>query len=86
MSENISTSRTDLQSPYELSEEQINSFRANGFIKLKNVLSAETIEYYRKEITSMVFKLSEESRPLEERSTYERAFLQIENIFFIVKL
>jgi ectoine hydroxylase-related dioxygenase (phytanoyl-CoA dioxygenase family) len=86
MSENISTSRTDLQSPYELSEEQINSFRANGFIKLKNVLSVETIEYYRKEITSMVFKLSEESRPLEERSTYERAFLQIENIFLRSKI
>ncbi|MGB5847155.1 MAG: phytanoyl-CoA dioxygenase family protein [Ignavibacteriaceae bacterium] len=81
MSRNISTNNNDLESPYFLSEDQINSFRANGFIKLKNVLSAETLEYYRKEIKHMVFKLSNETRPLEERSTYEKAFLQIENIF-----
>ena len=81
MSKNNLTSNIDIQSPYKLSEEQINSFRLHGFIKLKNVLSAETLNHYRTEITSMVFKLSKESRPMEERNTYEKAFLQIENMF-----
>jgi len=81
MNRNISTNNIDLESPYDLSEDQINSFRSNGFIKLKNVLSSEILEYYRQEITSMVFKLSNETRPLEERNTYEKAFLQIENMF-----
>jgi len=71
MGRNISTKINDLESLYTLSEDQINFFRSNGFIKLKNVLSAETLDYYRKEITHMVFKLSNETRPLEERSTYE---------------
>ena len=86
MKENISKSNIDLQSPYKLSEDQIKSFRSDGFIKLKNVLSAETLKYYRKEITSMVFKFINETRSLEERSTYEKAFLQIENMFLHSKI
>ncbi len=81
MNRNISTDNIDLETAYSLSEEQVDSFRSDGFIKLKNVLSAETLEYYKKEITPMVFKLSNETRPLEERNTYEKAFLQIENMF-----
>jgi ectoine hydroxylase-related dioxygenase (phytanoyl-CoA dioxygenase family) len=86
MSENISTNNIDLESPIHISEDQIKSFRSNGFIKLKNVLSSETLEFYKKEITSMVFKLSNENRALEERSTYEKAFLQIENVFLNNKI
>ncbi len=81
MNSNISTDNIDLETVYSLSEEQVDSFHSNGFIKLKNVLTSETLEYYKKEITNMVFKLSNENRPLEDRSTYEKAFLQIENMF-----
>jgi len=86
MSENISTINIDLKSPYNLSEDQVASFRSDGFIKLKDVLSSETLKYYKKEITSMVFQLSNETRPLEDRSTYEKAFLQIENMFLHSKI
>jgi len=81
MNSTISTGNIDLVSPYSLSEDQITSFRENGFIKLKNVLSSDTLDYYRQEITRMVFKLSNETRSLEDRNTYEKAFLQIENMF-----
>ena len=41
----------DLDTAYTLKPEQIAQFREQGFIKLKNVLSPEVLDYYGKEIT-----------------------------------
>ena len=41
----------DLIETYTISPEQIAQFQANGYIKLKHVLSAETLAYYGREIT-----------------------------------
>lgn len=71
----------DLEEIYPLSPEQIAFYQANGFIKLKQVLSAETLAYYRDLITEWVFKLNTLVKPMEERTTYERAFLQIMNLW-----
>ena len=46
-----------------------------------SVLSAATIAHYGPEITRQTLALNTESRPLEERSTYERAFLQVMNLW-----
>lgn len=75
------TTALDIHSHYELTDAQIESFRRDGYIKLKNVLSAETIEYYRSEITSKVKELNRDDTPLEKRSTYGKAFLQISNLW-----
>ena len=71
----------DLDSPYALQPEQVDSFRRNGCIKLKEVLSPETLAYFGTEITRLTIELNTESRPLEERSTYDRAFLQVMNLW-----
>ena len=71
----------DLDTPYALLPEQVEAFRRDGCIKLKQVLSPATLAYYGREITRLTIELNTESRPLEERSTYDRAFLQVMNLW-----
>ena len=70
-----------LNEPFNLSHEAIASYRENGYVKLKDVLSAEVIHYYGELITDWVFKLNKLTKPMEERTTYEKAFLQIMNMW-----
>ena len=70
----------DIDSPYPLTKEQIQYYQEFGYIKLKNVLDAETPEFYRQEITGKVIELNTLHLPMEERTTYQKAFLQIENL------
>lgn len=73
--------RKDLDAPYPLTDTQRASFRENGFIKLKRVLSPETLEFYGREITAQVQQLNTQTLPMEKRDTYGKAFLQIMNIW-----
>lgn len=72
---------TELDQAFSVTDQQKAFFREHGWIKLKQVLSPETIDYYRKAITDAVERLNTESRPLEQRDTYAKAFLQIMNIW-----
>jgi ectoine hydroxylase-related dioxygenase (phytanoyl-CoA dioxygenase family) len=71
----------DLDSPYPLTPEQIAFYRENGYVKLKNVLSPETVEHYRQIISSKVTELNTLHLPMEQRTVYEKAFLQIMNLW-----
>ena len=71
----------DIDSNYTITPEQIEFYRTNGFIKLKQVLSPEALAYYGREISSKVQELNRQSTPLEQRSTYGKAFLQVGNIW-----
>jgi ectoine hydroxylase-related dioxygenase (phytanoyl-CoA dioxygenase family) len=71
----------ELDQPYPLSRAQIEQFREEGFIKLKNVLSPETLDYYGREITAQVLRLNAQHKPMSERTLYERAFLQVMNLW-----
>lgn len=71
----------DIDSEYKITPEQIARFEKDGYIKLKDVLSPEVLEYYGKEITRMVLLLNKNDKPLEERTTYGKAFLQIMNLW-----
>jgi len=70
-----------IDSPYPLTAEQIASYRRDGFIKLKHVLSPEVIAHYGPIITAEVFRLNTMTLPLEQRDTYHKAFLQVGNIW-----
>jgi ectoine hydroxylase-related dioxygenase (phytanoyl-CoA dioxygenase family) len=72
---------TELDTPYELAADAVEGFRHDGFVHLHDVLSAETIERYGEEITAKVVELNTMHQPLEERSTYGKAFLQVTNIW-----
>jgi len=71
----------DLSESYVLTNEQMDSFAQQGFIKLKNVLSKETIDFYRELISAKVKELNKQTLSLEERDLYHQAFLQISNLW-----
>ncbi|MBS1543547.1 MAG: phytanoyl-CoA dioxygenase family protein [Bacteroidetes bacterium] len=73
--------RSKLYEPYTVSADQIRFFRENGFIKLKDVLSGETIAWMNKVITAEVERLNQQTLPIERRDTYGKAFLQVMNIW-----
>jgi ectoine hydroxylase-related dioxygenase (phytanoyl-CoA dioxygenase family) len=71
----------DLDSPYPLTAAQIAHYREHGYVKLKHVLSAEVLAHYGPEITRLVKELNTQDVPLDQRSTYDKAFLQIQNLW-----
>jgi ectoine hydroxylase-related dioxygenase (phytanoyl-CoA dioxygenase family) len=71
----------DIDSHYPLTADQVASFRENGFIRLRDVLSRATLQYYAREITRLTIALNTQDKPLEERSTYDKAFLQVMNLW-----
>jgi ectoine hydroxylase-related dioxygenase (phytanoyl-CoA dioxygenase family) len=71
----------DIDSPFPLTPDQVAFFRENGFIKLRDVLSPATLGYYGREITRLTIALNTQDKPLEQRSTYDKAFLQVMNLW-----
>lgn len=71
----------DLNSHYRLTPEQVQQFRHQGFVKLKGAVSPEAIAHYEPIITQKVIDLNTMHIPLEKRSTYDKAFLQVSNIW-----
>lgn len=71
----------DLSSPYPLEESAIQGFEKDGFVRLPDVLSPQTVAAYEPEITSKVIELNTEHLPMSERDTYRRAFLQVINLW-----
>ena len=73
--------KTSLSKPYILSDEQIEFYNQNRFIKLKQVFDSETISFFNEAISNRVDIMNKESIPLNERSTYGKAFLQLFNLW-----
>lgn len=76
-----STIMAFLQKPYSLTAEQIDFYRQNRFIKLKQVLNEANVSFFNDAISKRVAAMNNESKPLEERSTYGKAFLQLFNLW-----
>ena len=70
-----------LDHPCTLHAESIARFARDGFIKLDGVLDADMLGHYGREITRLTIALNTEHRPLTERDTYDRAFLQVMNLW-----
>jgi ectoine hydroxylase-related dioxygenase (phytanoyl-CoA dioxygenase family) len=70
-----------LEQPYPLTDEQIDYYQQNRYIKLKQVFDAETIAFFNAAISERVAVMNQETKPLEERSTYGKAFLQLFNLW-----
>jgi hypothetical protein len=71
----------DLSSDYPLTQDQKNDFARDGHILLRGVASPEEVAAYRPVITAAVDRFKTEMRPMEERDTYGKAFLQIMNLW-----
>lgn len=70
-----------LAKPYHLTDEQIAFYQANRYIKLKQVFDEPTISFFNEAISKQVDMMKNEEIPLEERSTYGKAFLQLFNLW-----
>lgn len=71
----------ELDRPFSLTAEQIDFYNVNGYVKLKNVFSSTLLDHYRLIISERVAELSANALPLEQRTTYSKAFLQIMNLW-----
>jgi ectoine hydroxylase-related dioxygenase (phytanoyl-CoA dioxygenase family) len=71
----------DVDSPYQLDPDAPDRFERDGFIRLSGVLSPATIAHFEPEITAKVIELNTMHLPMEERSTYNKAFLQVTNLW-----
>ncbi len=70
-----------LSQPYPLTAGQAAAFRENGHVLLEQVLPASELPAYRAAILRATEKFNTETRPLGERDTYGKAFLQIMNLW-----
>ncbi len=77
----VSVPLPDLANDYALTEEQQQSYQENGHICLRNVCSSDEVAAFRPVLGETVTKLNTETRSLQERDTYGKAFLQITNLW-----
>lgn len=70
-----------LTQSYQLTYDQLEFYRVNGYIKLKQVLNNETLQFFNEAITVQVNKMNTVDTAIEERSTYGKAFLQLFNLW-----
>jgi len=70
-----------LAKPFQLSPDQIEFYQQNRFIKLKQVFDEETILFFNDAIGKRVASMNDQNTPLEQRSTYGKAFLQLFNLW-----
>jgi ectoine hydroxylase-related dioxygenase (phytanoyl-CoA dioxygenase family) len=71
----------ELKSDYPISEEQRKQYLRDGHILLKGVCSKEEIGAWRQVIKDTALRFSKENRPVDQRDTYGKAFLQIGNLW-----
>lgn len=70
-----------LDEPFALSPDTVSRYQQEGFVRIPGVLDPATVAAYGQAITAATLRLNTDHRPLEERSTYERAFLQVMNLW-----
>jgi ectoine hydroxylase-related dioxygenase (phytanoyl-CoA dioxygenase family) len=78
---NLLETLPDLSADYTLTPEQIESYRENGHVLLRGVCTSEEVTAYRTALTEAAYRYNVETRPMEERDTYGKAFLQVMNLW-----
>ncbi len=70
-----------LNTAFSLTPGDIDRLNTDGFIHLKGVFDPEALQAIGARITKLTLDLNTQNVPLEERSTYDKAFLQIFNLW-----
>jgi ectoine hydroxylase-related dioxygenase (phytanoyl-CoA dioxygenase family) len=71
----------ELHESYPLTPDDIAAFRRDGHILLRGVASPAEVAAYQPYIKAAVDRYNTERRPVAERDTYAKAFLQIMNLW-----
>lgn len=77
----VTTPLPDLATPHVLAADDVESFRRDGHVLLRSVASPAETDAYRAVIRDTTARLSQERRPLADRDTYGKAFLQVSNLW-----
>ena len=70
-----------LDAPFELPAGTAEQFQRDGHVVVRGLASREEVAAYRPAIEAAALAHSRETRPMEERDTYGKAFLQITNLW-----
>jgi len=70
-----------LTTAYPLTDAAIAAYRSLGHVRLQQLATAVEAAAYREPIAASVERLSTETRSLEERDSYGKAFLQVMNLW-----
>lgn len=81
MSTPTSSTLPDLSSPYVVTPDQAAAYRRDGHVLLRGVASPAEVAAYRPAINAVVDEYRKGLKPLEERDTYGKAFVQIGNLW-----
>jgi len=81
MARTLASAAALIDRPYALSEGEVAFYREKGFLRLKDVFDRPTLARYGAEITRKVHELNTLHLPMEERTTYQKAFLQVMNLW-----
>jgi ectoine hydroxylase-related dioxygenase (phytanoyl-CoA dioxygenase family) len=71
----------DLAEPHALAPDRVAEFRASGHTVVRGLASREEVAAFRPAIVETALAFCRETRPLEARETYFKAFLQISNLW-----
>lgn len=70
-----------LDTPYILTQDQIDFYVKYQYIKLKQVFDVDTLQFFNKHISAQVDKMNQVTTALQDRTTYGKAFLQLFNLW-----
>jgi len=70
-----------LDAPATLPPGCVEQFRADGHVAVRGLASADEVAAYRPLIEAAALRYSTETRPIEDRDTYGKAFLQVTNLW-----
>lgn len=77
----IATIDDALHAPCALPADAVARFRRDGYVKLNGVLDPDMLVHYAPVLAPLVEKRRAKSPPMEERSTYAKAFVQVTNLW-----
>lgn len=70
-----------LDSPYSLTKEQIAAFQQTGHVLLRGLASPDEVAVYRPIISEVTMAHNRNTKPMSERDTYGKAFIQVSNLW-----
>ncbi len=73
--------KSELSAEYAVTSSHQAEYRTKGHVLLEGVCPTQAVARYRESITAAVERLNPESRPMEYRDTYGKAFLQTMNLW-----
>ncbi|WP_026874234.1 phytanoyl-CoA dioxygenase family protein [Jiangella gansuensis] len=70
-----------LDQPYALDDEAVSAFDRDGYVRLPGALDPASLRELEPEITARVLELNTVHAPMAERTTTQKAFLQVGNLW-----